>query len=89
MLSTNPCDYKLPQRTILRTIDENRIAIVKLIKSRIIQKDAIKIVEMAQLIKNTNTNIAVALICTSAICSKSILLLENNDIEIITENLNL
>ncbi len=87
MLSTNPCDYNLPQRTILRAIDDNRIAIVKLIKSRIIQKDAIKIVEMAQLIKHTHANIAVALICTSAICSKSILLLENSDIEIITESL--
>ena len=45
MKPTNASDYNLPTRVILRAVGENHIAIVKLIKSRIIQKDAAKIVE--------------------------------------------
>ena len=79
--------YNLPARTKLRAIGKNHIGIVKLIKSRIIQKDAFKIVEMSIHIKEIEPNVKVSLICTSNICSKSIILLQKENISIIIEEL--
>jgi len=81
-MNLNPITYNLPSRTQLRAISTTEIAIVKLIKSRIIQKDAVKIVEMAKQIKSVDANLKVSLICTSNICSKSLRLLEKEDIGI-------
>ncbi|MEN8137999.1 MAG: hypothetical protein ABFR62_06170 [Bacteroidota bacterium] len=82
-MDTNPEKYGLSKRTKLELIDENTIAIVKLIKSRIIQKDAKKIIEMSEKIKSVKQNTGVALICTENICSKSKALLKDNGIEIV------
>jgi len=79
--------YNLPARTKLRAIGKNHIGIVKLIKSRIIQKDTIKIVEISTQIKKIQPNLEVSLICTSNICSKSIILLQKENISIIIEEL--
>jgi predicted Fe-Mo cluster-binding NifX family protein len=79
--------YNLPARTKLRAIGENHIGIVKLIKSRIIQKDAVKIVEMSKQMKKAQPNLEVSLICTSAICSKSMALLQSEGISVIMEEL--
>ena len=87
MLSTNPLHYNLPIRTQLRVIDTHHIAVVKLIKSRIIKKDALKVIEMANRIRQKDTDLVVSLVCTSAICSKSIQLLKQENIGIITEML--
>jgi predicted Fe-Mo cluster-binding NifX family protein len=87
MKSTNAPDYNLPTRVILRAVDENHIAIVKLIKSRIIQKDATKIVEIARQIQRVNADMKVSLVCSSAICSKSVALLKNEGIGVIIEEL--
>jgi len=69
----------------LRAIDENHIGIVKLIKSRIIQKDAIRIVEMSKQIKDVHPDLEVSLICTSNICSKSLALLQREGISVVIE----
>ena len=84
-MELNPEAYKLPARTKLRAIDENHIGIVKLIKSRIIQKDAVRIVEMSTQIKDVHPNLEVSLICTSNICSKSLALLKREGISVIIE----
>jgi len=87
MKPTNASDYNLPSRVILRAIGENHIAIVKLIKSRIIQKDAAKIIEIARQLKSVDVGLKVSLVCSSAICSKSLALLKNEGIGVIIEEL--
>ncbi len=84
---TDPAYYELSSRTKLEQIDDNHIGVIKLIKSRIIAKDAIKIVEMAESIRSKDATLSISLICTSNICSKSIRLLEDNQIGIITRSL--
>lgn len=78
----DPTEYGLNKRTKLEAIDKDHIGIVKLLKSRIIRKDAEKIIETADKIKATNT-LQVSLICTSNICSKSVKLLNDNSIGIV------
>jgi hypothetical protein len=87
MKPTNTSDYNLPTRIILRAVGENHIAIVKLIKSRIIQKDATKIVEIARQIQRVDAELKVSLVCSPAICSKSLTLLKNEGIGVIIEEL--
>jgi len=82
-MELNPDIYKLPARTKLRAIDENHIGIVKLIKSRIIQKDAVRIVEMSKQIKGIYPDLEVSLISTSNICSKSLALLQREGISVV------
>lgn len=77
-----PLHYGLPARIQLKELDNNRLGIRKVIKSRIIQKDAAKIVEIAKQIKSVNPKLGLTLICTNNICSKSIILLESVDINI-------
>ncbi len=86
-MDLNPADYNLPARTKLRTIAENHIAIVKLIKSRIIQKDAVKIVEMCRQIQSVDSGLKVSLVCTSSICSKSLALLQREGVSVLIEEL--
>jgi hypothetical protein len=86
-MDLNPADYNLPARTKLRAISENHLAIVKLIKSRIIQKDAVKIVEMCRQIQSVDSDLKVSLVCSSAICSKSLALLQREGISVVIEEL--
>ena len=79
---TDPLYYHLPSRIRLEALDNNRLGIYKVIKSRIIQKDAVKIIEISRQIKSIDSNINVTLICTRNICSKSIALLEKEGLEI-------
>ena len=81
-METNPSHYGLPNKVQLKNLGNNQLAIVKVIKSRIIQKDAAKIVKMAQQIRSVQYDVELTLICTSNICSKSIALLENAGIDI-------
>ena len=74
-METNPLYYQLSSKVQLEEINEHQIAIRKVIKSRIIQKDAIKIVETARQIQQVDSQLKVSLICTRNICSKSIDLL--------------
>ena len=81
-METNPLYYQLSSKVQLEEINEHQIAIRKVIKSRIIQKDAIKIVETARQIQQVDSQLKVSLICSRNICSKSIALLAKEGIGI-------
>lgn len=81
-METNPTNYGLSSKVQLKELDNNRIGICKVIKSRIIQKDALKIVAIATQIKSINPTLGVTLMCTRNICSKSIVLLEREGVTI-------
>ncbi|MFW9597705.1 MAG: hypothetical protein ACMV0Y_07115 [Paludibacter sp.] len=76
-MNTTPSYYGLPVRTQLEALDENVLGIRKVLKSRIIRKDAERIVEMAAQIKSVTPGVEITLICTRNICSKSVQLLAN------------
>jgi len=78
--------FGLSKRIQLKQLSDNEIAIVKKVKSRIIQKDALKIIEIADKIKAVSPNLKVSLICSNNICSKSVKLLENNGLKILYES---
>ena len=81
-METNPAYYQLSSKVQLEELNPHQIGIRKVIKSRIIQKDAIKIVEMARQIQQVDSQLKVSLICTRNICSKSIDLLAKEGIGI-------
>lgn len=87
MINILPEKYQLHHRTILREIDSNHIGIVKKIMSRIISKDAKKIIDQIEKIKLADPSIKVSLVCTKNICSKSVKLLQENNVEIIYEEI--
>ena len=74
-METNPEFYGLSARVQLEALAYNRIAIRKVIKSRIIRKDADKIAAIARQIKSVTPGVEVTLICTTNICLKSVALL--------------
>ena len=82
-METDPTYYGLPARIQLEELGENRLAIRKVIKSRIIRKDAEKIVQMARQIKSANPALGITLLCTRNICSKSLALLREEEINIV------
>ena len=82
IMETNPQYYGLPARIQLEVLSENRLGIRKVIKSRIIQKDAAKIVSIASQLKSVTPGVEVTLICSRNICSKSIALLESKSIKV-------
>ena len=86
-MELQPDIFNLPPRTKLRVIGKNKVGIEKLIKSRIIQKDAAKIVALAKQIKEVQPYTEVSLICTNNICSKSLALLQLEGIPVIIESL--
>lgn len=81
-MEISPAIYGLSSRIKLEQIDTNKIGIVKRIKSRIIQKDALKIIEIANAILEKESNTKVILICNNNICSKSVKLLTEHGIDI-------
>lgn len=78
--------YGLPKNTEIEVLGPNHIAIIKMVKSRIISKDAQKIADMAALIRQKEPEMEVSLICTANICSKSIQLLESHNIGILIDH---
>ena len=78
--------YGLSSKIQLKELDNNHIGIYKVIKSRIIQKDALKIAAIAAQIKSVIPEMEVTLICTRNICSKSIALLEREGVTIDLED---
>jgi len=81
-MEINPLHYGLPSKVQLKELANNHIGIYKVIKSRIIQKDAAKIVATANQLKSVAPKLEVTLICTRNICSKSIALLEREGVNI-------
>jgi len=71
-----------PTRSVIGQDNNNRLYIIKNIKSRIIMKDGYKIAEAVKQIKN-KTNSSVSLATTAPICSKTKMFLNENDIKII------
>jgi hypothetical protein len=71
-----------PTRSVIGQDNNNRLYIIKNIKSRIIMKDGYKIAEAVKQIKN-KTNRSVSLATTAPICSKTTRFLNENDIKII------
>ena len=71
-----------PTRSVIGQDNNNRLYIIKNIKSRIIMKDGYKIVEAVKQIKN-KTNSSVSLATTAPVCSKTIQFLNENNIKII------
>lgn len=71
-----------PTRSVIGQDNNNRLYIIKNIKSRIIMKDGYKIAEAVKQIKNkTNSNVSLA--TTAPVCSKTTRFLNENDIKII------
>ena len=81
-METNPVYYGLSSHTKLEELGSNRLGIRKVIRSRIIQKDAAKIVAVASQLKSVTPGLEVTLICSSNICSKSLSLLEREGIAV-------
>ena len=82
MHKLDPTTFGLSSRTDLQQVNDETIAIIKKIKSRIIRKDAEKIVAMAEKIQEQKPEEKVILVCTSNICSRSKALLKEKNIEI-------
>lgn len=85
-METNPLIYGLSPRVQLIELEDNKIGIRKVIKSRIIRKDAEKIAEFARQIKTINPALSIVLVCTRNICSKSRALLNDEGIGITYED---
>ncbi len=75
----------LPATVTLEILGPNHVAIVKMIKSRIISKDAQKIADIAALIRQKEPEMTVSLICSGNICSKSVQLLAEHHIEVMID----
>ena len=71
-----------PTRSVIGQDNNNRLYIIKNIKSRIIMKDGYKIVKTVKQIKD-KTNSSVSLATTAPVCSKTTRFLNENDIKII------
>lgn len=82
-MDTLASKYGLITRVKLEQLSQNHIGIVKRIKSRIIQKDAQKIIEIAHAIQKIDPNLKVSLICNPNICSKSLALLSEHSIDVV------
>lgn len=81
-MEIDPRIYQLSIRTKLIQLSDTRIGISMVRKSRIIQKDAFKIIDTATAIRQIDPQLEISLVCTHNICSKSILLLDRNAIDI-------
>jgi len=81
-MDIDPSFYGISARVRLIKTGNNKIGIYKVVKSRIIQKDALKITEIASRIRIKDPNLKIVLICTPNICSKSIQILEREGVEI-------
>lgn len=82
-MNLSPQYYNLTSRIQLEKIEPGHIAIVKRIKSRIIQKDALRIIEQSIKIKAVEPTFQISLVCNPNICSKSLKILEDNGIGVI------
>ena len=82
LIEINSKSVGAPTRSVIGQDNNNRLYIIKNIKSRIIMKDGYKIVEAVKQIKN-KTNNSVSLATTAPVCSKTTRFLNENGIKII------
>lgn len=81
-MNTLNTEFRLSSRIKLEQIENDHIGIVKKVKSRIIKKDALKIIEIADTIRKHKPYLRISLICNNNICSKSVDLLNENSIAV-------
>ena len=77
----DPLNIGAPKRSTVALDNDNDIYIVKNIKSRIIMKDGLRLLDLAKNIK-TVRNATVFLATTAPVCSKTKKHLEENEIKI-------
>ena len=77
----DPSSVGAPQRSNIATDNDNNIYIVKNIKSRIIMKDGLRLLELVKNIKKQKS-VGVYLATTAPVCSKTKKYLEENEIKI-------
>lgn len=75
--------FGLPSRTLLEEVDPHLMALVINRKSRILMKDGAKIIEKVGKIRAQLPGIQVVLKTTAPVCSKTIRLLKEEQIDII------
>lgn len=75
-------DFELPPSTVLQQVTSDHIAIVKIVKSRIIMKDGEKILQIANKIRKKLPYTTVSLRTTAPVCSKTEEFLKQNGIMI-------
>ena len=79
MHPVNPKTYNLSSRIKLLQDNAGSLFIVIDRKSRIIMKDGIRVVKIAEHIKEVNQNKKISLLTSAPVCSKTkVLLLKNN-----------
>jgi transposase len=80
----DPKIYDLPARTVLMKKDADKFTLFINRKSRIIMKDALAIIKKVEKIKEKMQSASVVLETTAPVCSKSIKLLKEKGIKIIS-----
>lgn len=80
--AVDPKKFGLPARTCLIQDKANRILIVLDRKSRVIMKDAEKILAKAEKIRAVQPGIQIGFQTTAPVCSKSVLFLKEAQIEV-------
>tara|TARA_B100001996_G_scaffold378492_1_gene362741 strand:- start:864 stop:1118 length:255 start_codon:yes stop_codon:yes gene_type:complete len=82
MIKIDPHKFGLSKRTVLYK-EKNKILITAKRKSRIIMKDGLRLVQIAEKIKKSNKEQKVALFTNAPICSKTKSFLIKNRISIL------
>ena len=83
MEKIDPKKLGLPPRTVVFKVNDSQYQIEVNRKSRIIMKDAQKILEKAMLIMEKMPDASVKLKTSAPVCSKSIAFLKENQIDIV------
>ena len=82
----DPKIYGLPGRTVIQKIKKNHLALVKDRKSRIIMKDGVKILEQAEKIWESGSEIKVSVLTSAPLCGRTVDFLNDNKISILKLN---
>ncbi len=81
-LVLDPAKYGLNKRLKIYKNSDEHLIIEKVIKSRIIQKDAQKIIDIAKQLSLHIPQAKITLRCRNNICSKSVKLLADSNIDL-------
>jgi hypothetical protein len=79
----DPVEFGLKSSTKIEKIDRAHLAIVINRKSRIIMKDGQNIMNKVEMMKKVDSNLKISLKTSTPICSKTIVYLNSNGIDII------
>lgn len=81
----NPKIFNLSSRVKLYGHNSELIQIIKKRKSRIIMKDGLQILEIANSIRKLYPNVKIEVLVSGPVCSKTISFLESHNISIIKD----